>query len=125
MAAMPLFEVRAAYGPGGYCAFADGLRMLALLDECEPVLAARPLCYGIGHGRLYIHQEPWQGPLLRVEVFFDGPFIEVSWIENWDESEGLCWVRREALRGPAERGSELLLRFLTRLGLPSIRSDHP
>jgi hypothetical protein len=98
--------------------------MVALLAECGQVLAARPFSYGIGHGRLYITQEPWQGPLLRVEVFFDGPFIEVSWIENWDEEEELWWVRRESLRGPADRGRELLLRFLTRLGVRSARTDH-
>jgi hypothetical protein len=124
MTMITLTEVYAAYGPGGYCEFADGHRMVTLLGECAQVLATRPFSYDIGHGHLFISPGPGQGSLLRVEVFFDGPFIEVSWIENWDEADGLCWVRREALRGPAERGAELLLRFLTRLKGARVGVDH-
>jgi len=118
---MTLAEVRAMYEPGALCAASDslspdGARMGGLLDSCEKVLGSLPLSYGVGHCRLYIQTDPPGRSNLRVEVFFEAQFVEVSWLEQWDEAESLWWLRRESLRGPAEQAAGILHRFLCRLG---------
>ncbi|HWG43920.1 MAG TPA: hypothetical protein VN688_14175 [Gemmataceae bacterium] len=70
---MTLAEVRTAYGPGGYCSLDFAPLMLALIDECEPLLAGQLFSFGIGLGCLYIFTEPSRSPRLQIEVFFDGP----------------------------------------------------
>jgi hypothetical protein len=82
---MTLAEVRAMYEPGALCAASDslspdGARMRGLLDSCEKVLGSLPLSYGVGHCRLYIQTDPPGRSNLRVEVFFEAQFVEVSWL---------------------------------------------
>lgn len=120
--AVTLSEVREAFLPSGSCGkilgSQDASRMLDLLEQCEPLLASVPLRYGLGHCRLYITADPPPGNLLRVEVYFEGQFVEVSWLENWDDEGGL-WTRRDSLRCPAERAVDTLGKFLCRLGCRS------